>query len=59
MWIVLATRQPKREVLDGEMVWVRDLIGVRRGNVRDRVRTALAMGWPKRWVQIRTALAIG
>ena len=36
-----------------------DLIGVSRGGVRGRGRTALARGWPKEWVRGRTALAIG
>ena len=34
-------------------------LGFGIGNARCRVRTALARGWPKRWVGIGTALAIG
>ena len=49
----------KEETWDGEVERVRYLIGIRKGSVRGRVRTALARGWPKEWVRERTALAIG
>ena len=58
--VVVATGLPKDETWDGDVgERILYLIGVSRGRVRGRGRTALARGWPKEWVRDRTALAIG